>query len=190
MRPAARLDRWRRSCGFDGNDLRRYVDRAQWRLGLALLGLFLVAAPVLGARVAGAVHASGVRAERHGASAWERVDATVVRAEESRGRHRVTVAWTGPDGTRRNGGHTTWRDLAEGERLVVWVGAGNAVSASPPRTRAETRLYTAVAGAGVVAATGAPLLGAYLLARRRYDRIRHGMWDAAWARLDDHRIGP
>ncbi|RSN70975.1 Rv1733c family protein [Actinomadura sp. WAC 06369] len=190
MRPAARLDRWRRRCGFDRNDLRRYVDRAQWRLGLALLGIFLVAAPVLGAPVAGAVHESGVRAERHGASAWRRVDATVVRVADSRGRHRVTVAWTGPDGTRRTGVHTTGRDRAEGERVAVWVGAGDTVSAVPPRTRAETRFAAAAAGAGAVAAVGAPLLGAYLLARRRYDRIRRGMWDAAWARFDDHRIGP
>ncbi|GGV01704.1 hypothetical protein GCM10010182_19090 [Actinomadura cremea] len=190
MRPAARLDRWRRSCGFDRNDLRRYVDRAQWRFGLFLLALFLAAAPPLCAHVVGAVDDSGRRAERHGAATWKRVDATVVRVEEAGGRYRVTVAWTGPDGTRRTGECATWRRTAARDSLVVWAGAGGAVSTTPPRTREETVIYAVGAGIGVVLATGLPLLALYLWARHRYDRIRYRSWAAAWDRLDNHRIGP
>jgi hypothetical protein len=181
----ARVDRRRRACGFDRNDLRRDVDRAQWGLGLVLLILFLGVATPLGVHVARTVHASAVRE----AAAWHRVDATVVKTAESRGRHKITVTWTEPGGTRRTGDYTTWRGPRAGSRVTLWADSRSVSDVPPPRhSAAITR--AAVAAAGAVLAAGLPPLGLYRLVRHRCDRRRDRSWDAAWARLDNHRIGP
>lgn len=68
MKPSktwSRVNRWRRRCGFDDNDLRRRVDRVQWLSGLLLLVVFLVVTPALCARVVEQVNDSGSRAERY-----------------------------------------------------------------------------------------------------------------------------
>ncbi|MGW5410339.1 Rv1733c family protein [Actinomadura geliboluensis] len=185
----ARANRWRRSLGLDGNDLRRDVDRAQRRLGIILLMLFSGITPPLAVYTAWIVHDSGVRAERYEAATWHRVDATAVKIKQVKGRHQVTVAWTEPGGTRRTGDYTTLRGPDIGTRVRVWAGPGT-VSLLPPRDHSRTLAQTGLAVAGVALATGAPLLGLYRLARRRYNRRRDQLWDAAWARLDNHHIGP
>jgi hypothetical protein len=76
----ARANRWRRSCGFDGNDLWRDVDRRQWRLGLLLLMVFLSATPPLCAHVVQAVYGSGVRTEHHQGATRHRVEAITTAA--------------------------------------------------------------------------------------------------------------
>jgi hypothetical protein len=184
-----RIDRRRRSCGFDRNDLRRGVDRIQWRLGLLLLMVFLGAAPPLVAHAVLAAYGSGVRAEHRQAATRHRVEAAIVKVRDPGGRRTVTVAWTDPDGTRRTDDYTTWRGAGVGERLILWAGP-DGVSMTPPRRHAQTVVHTAVNGTGVALATGLPLLGVYWLVRARCDRRRYRMWDADWARLDDRRIGP
>ncbi|SNS11338.1 Rv1733c family protein [Actinomadura mexicana] len=185
----ARIDRRRRSCGFDRNDLRRDVDRVQWRLGLLLLVVFLSATPPLLSHAVQSAYGSGVRAERQQAATRHRVEATIVKVRDPGGRRTVTVAWTDPDGTRRTGDYTTWRGADVGERLLLWAGP-DGVSITPPRRHAQTVIHTTVAGAGVALATGLPVLCLYWLVRVRYDRRRYRLWDAEWARLDNHRIGP
>ncbi|MEV4002560.1 hypothetical protein [Actinomadura sp. NPDC049753] len=185
----ARIDRWRRGCGFDRNDLRRNVDRVQWRLGLLLLIVFLSATPPLLSHAVQTAYGSGVRAERQQAATRHRVEATIVKVRDPGGRRTVTVAWTDPDGTRRTGDYTTWRGAGVGERLILWAGP-DGVSITPPRRHAQTVIHTAVAGTGVALATGLPALCLYWLVRARCDRCRYRSWDAEWARLDNHRIGP
>ncbi|MEU8802891.1 hypothetical protein [Spirillospora sp. NPDC048819] len=189
MRMPARADRWRRTFGFDANDLRRDVDRAQWRIGLFLLALFLIVAPPLSVHTAQAVHDSGTRSERQKAAASHRVNATVVQAEQLRGGYRVTVAWSDPDGTRRTGDFTTWSRVRAGDRIWAWASPGG-VSLTPPNRHAQTVVNTVAAGTGVVLAVGLPLFGLYGLVRLGCDRRRDRLWDAAWARLDNHSIGP
>ncbi|MCP9948950.1 Rv1733c family protein [Actinomadura madurae] len=184
----ARADRWRRSCGFDANDLRRDVDRVQWRLGLLLLMIFFSVTPPLCAHVAGDVYHSGVKTERHEAATRHRVVATIVNVEPD-GQRRTTIAWTAADGTRHTRDHLTVRGGQVGDRLIVWVGP-DAVSMFPPRRHALTIIHTAAIGAGVVPAVGLPLLSVYMLVRKRCDRHRSRQWDAEWVHLDDHRIGP
>lgn len=184
-----RADRWRRSCGLDDNDMRRDVDRVQWRLGVLLLMVFLCAAPPLSAHAARSVHQSGVRKERYEAATLERAEATIVKAGEAEGRRRVTVSWTAKDGTPRAGDYTTWRGAEVGDRLIVWAGDGT-VTNRPPRGRTRTAVLAASAGAGAVLAAGLPPLGLYALLRRRCDRHRYRLWDAGWARFDSRHIGP
>jgi hypothetical protein len=185
----ARANRWRRSCGFDGNDLWRDVDRRQWRLGLLLLMVFLSATPPLCAHVVQAVYGSGVRTEHHQGATRHRVEAIVVKVREAGGRREVTVAWAGADGMRQTGDFTTWRGAEDGERLILWAGP-EGISITPPRRRAQTVIHTTAAGAGVGLATGLPLLGLYRLARKRCDRRRYQLWDVEWARFDNYQIGP
>jgi hypothetical protein len=184
-----RVDRWRRRFGFDANDLRRDVDRTQWRAGLVLLVMFLVVAPPLTATVAGGVYDSGVRAERRDAATWNRVDATIVETGVLRVGHRVTVTWTDPDGTRRTGEFTALNRVRVGDTVPAWAGHGT-VSGTLPSRHGRTVIGTTAAATGTVLAVGSPLLGLYALVRRRCDRRRDRLWDAAWARLDNHRIGP
>jgi hypothetical protein len=54
------MDRRRRSCGFDRNDLRRGIDRWQWSIGLILLMAGTAVASVAAVRVSGAIYESGV----------------------------------------------------------------------------------------------------------------------------------
>jgi hypothetical protein len=123
------------------------------------------------------------------AAAWYWGDAIVVKIEEVRGRRRVTVAWTEPDRTRRTGDYTTWRGSDVGSRVTAWAGLST-VSLLPPREHSRTIAQTGVAASGVALATGLPLLGLYRLIRRGCDRRRYRLWDAAWARLDNHHTGP
>lgn len=184
-----RIDQWRRRLGFDANDLRRTVDRVQWRIGLALLAVFLAVTPPLAASAAGHVYDAGLRAERRDAAAWQRVDATVAEVDPLRAGHRVTVTWTGPDGTRRSGDFTTVDRVRPGDVIPAWTRDG-AVAAARPGRHGLTVVDTAAAGAGVALAVGLSLLGVHLLVRRHCDRRRERLWDAAWARFDNHRIGP
>lgn len=184
-----RVNRRRRSWGFDGNDLRRDVDRLQWRLGLLSLMLFLSVTPPLCANVVQGVYVSGVRTEHHQVATRHRVEATVVRVRDLGSRQEVTVSWTAAEGTRHTNEYTTWRGAEVGERLILWA-SPEGVSLAPPRRRTQTVIRTIAAGAGVTFATGLPLLGLYWLARRRCDRYRYRLWDAEWVHLDDHRIGP
>lgn len=185
----ARADRWRRRCGFDANDLRRDVDRTQWRIGLVLLTLFLTVAPPLAVFASQTVYDLSKRNARQEAATWKPVTATVVDAEGRRGGYHVTVTWIEQDGTQRTGNLTSWSRVAVGERIEAWAGP-DAVTFVPPSRRGQTVVFTAAAGAGVVLAAGSPLFITYRLVRRRFDRRRDRLWDVAWARLDNHHIGP
>ncbi|WP_067461227.1 Rv1733c family protein [Actinomadura macra] len=187
--PWVRLNRWRRSCGFDDNDLRRDVDRNQRMLGLLLLITFLAVAPPVCVRVSQAVYSSGVRAERHEALTRHRVDATVVKVDNLRSGRQVTVVWDDRNGSRRTGSYTTWHGASVGGHPKVWADSAT-VGDEPPRRHAQTIADTLVTGPSVTAALGLPLLGAYALVRRRCDLRRYRLWDAEWAAFDRRRIGP
>lgn len=184
-----RLNRRRRSWGFDRNDLRREVDRAQMFYGLLLLVVFIAVTPLICARAVQAAHHSGVRAERYEAATRHRVDATVVDIKRLHTGREVTVIWIASDGTLRSGHYTTWRGARLGDRPKVWAGPGG-VGEDPPRSHARTVGDAAAAGATTVAAAGLVPAGIYLLLRRRYDERRYRMWDEAWAGFDRRRIGP
>ncbi|HEU5023885.1 MAG TPA: hypothetical protein VFV01_03090 [Spirillospora sp.] len=186
---AQRADCWRRRFGFDRNALRRDVDRAQWLIGLFLMLAGLVAGVLVSVRVGEDVYGAGVRTEHREAATLRRVDATVTAAEETRSGREVTVSWTDPSGTVRTAVYTTWRGVAVGDRLRLWAGPAGARD-EPPRTHARTISDTAAYELGALTATGLVFAGLYLPVRRRCDRLRDERWDAAWADLDRHSIGP
>lgn len=189
-----RLGRVRRRCGFDRNELRRKVDRVQWRLGLALLAAFLLVAPVAAVWVASWSYHSGLRVERHEVATRHAVVATVggaggfATAGTERYLHQtVQATWQAPDGTARTGQIPAWKNVKPGARQRIWIDGTGRLTVRP-RPHSRTVVDAGYAAAGAVLAAALPLLTAYLLIRRRCDRLRDALWDAEWARIDPHRI--
>ncbi|TMR04220.1 hypothetical protein ETD83_09055 [Actinomadura soli] len=145
---------------------------------------FLVVTPGLCVQAVQHARDSGARAERQEAATRHRVDATVVNVGRSRSGREVTVTWIDRDGTLRSGHYRSWRGAQIGDHPEVWAGPGHRVNDSPPRTHARTVGDMASAGAATATAAGLPLLGLYMLLRRRLDHRRYRAWDEAWASLD------
>ncbi|MFC4907062.1 hypothetical protein [Actinomadura gamaensis] len=171
--------------GFDSNPLRRDVDRFQWLTGLVLVLLFLVFAPVMGLRVGEAYYAKGVRTERVEATAWRPVSADVTRVTERKRGYRVDVLGTAADGHRLTGSYTTSRATVVGDHVSLWA-TPSRLTDTPPRRHARTITDTVVAVAASTLVVAAPLALVHLVTRRRCDRLRSRLWDAAWARFDRH----
>ncbi|WP_030170968.1 Rv1733c family protein [Spirillospora albida] len=188
------LNHWRRRCGFTRNPLRRDVDRAQWLFGLLLLLAFASAAPFIGAQAARVVYDAGVAVERRDSAARHAVEATVVKVDGRRPRHVVTVTWTGLDGVARTATYTTARGPVEDDHVRLWAGSrpenAGTVSDVPPRRHSQTVGDATAAVIGVLVLMAVPSLGAYVLMRRRCDRRREEMWDAAWAGFAARHINP
>ncbi|MDL4817560.1 Rv1733c family protein [Actinomadura opuntiae] len=189
--PAA-LRGLRRRCGFDGNPLRRAVDRRQRAVGIGAAAAFAIAAPAACASAASLAYTAGVRAERAESAGHHRIIARVTGIEEQNdGEQRYSYArlgWTTPDGR----AHTTvipaGRSARPGTTRRIWVDARGERSPRP-QNRADTVAGAVFAGAGAAGAAALPPLAVYLAVRRRCDRGREEMWDAAWARLDRPHIG-
>lgn len=183
----AGLGRLRRRIGFDGNELRRDVDRRQRAAGLLLLLLFVGAGLPVCWQIARNAYDSGVRAERYEAVTRHRVDATVLKVDDLASGHRVTVTWREPGGRVRTGSYDTWYRAVAGEHLKLWAGPAG-VSDVEPRRHARTVGEAVGAGLGAATTAGVPVLVAYLVVRRRADRRRDRFWDAEWERLDAGRF--
>ncbi len=181
----SRLDGLRRRWGFDANPLRRDVDRRQWRTGFALVVLFLLIAPVGALRVGAASYDRGVRTEHAEAATRRPVSGVVTGVTEHKRGFRVDVTGTGPGGHQVTGSYTTARATAVGDRVKLWA-TPSRLTDVPPRRHARTVSDTVVAVGTAPVAVAAPLVLVYFLVRRRCDRVRFRLWDAAWTGLDRH----
>lgn len=196
MRPSAAIERFhrtRRRLGFDRNDLRRGIDRLQWRVGLALALLFVVTGTTVGFLAAKPVYDNGLRAERQERAARHQVVATVLGSAVLTGtqegviRHVTRVRWTERDGTSRTGTAETWASARPGETRRLWVDSAGRETA-PPRSHGRTVFDTACTATGGAVAVGLLLLVAYMLVRQHCDRLRAVEWDVAWAGFHTRRI--
>lgn len=193
-RPVSRLGRCRRRFGFDRNELRRQIDRTQWRTGLAMLVLFLLAAPAAAWFAAGWSLETGLRAEHRERATRYPVVVTVAgpaglaATAADRYLHQTVLAsWQAPDGTRRTGQLPAWKGARAGSRHQIWVDRAGA-PVPRPRPHSRTVVDAGYAAAGAAMAAGLPLLCLYGLVRRRCDRRRYAAWDAEWARMDQPYI--
>ncbi|MFC0040725.1 hypothetical protein [Actinomadura rayongensis] len=189
---AAGVGRLRRRLGFDRNPLRRPVDRVQWTVGLVLLGLFLVVAPLVAGRTATRTYDAGVRTERvQGASRYHAVArVTDVRVKQDGGRNSSKYAvlrWDAPDGTIRTAETWAWFGAAPGDRRGIWADTDGRLTGRPQK-HAETIANASLAGIVATGAAGLPFLAAYLLVRQSCDRRRRIQWETELARLGRHRI--
>ncbi|KAB2358706.1 Rv1733c family protein [Actinomadura montaniterrae] len=191
-RARAGLLRLRRRLGFERNALRRGVDRRQRAVGIGAAAVFAVVAPPACAGVASMAYAAGVRAERAESAGHHRITARVAGIEKQDGdEQRYTyarLAWTAPDGRERSAVIAAGRTTRLGAPLRIWVDERGEMSRRP-QDRTGTVAGAVFAGAGAAGAAALPPLAVYLLVRRRCDRDREEMWDAAWARLDRPHIG-
>ncbi|GAA2576941.1 hypothetical protein SMC26_29925 [Actinomadura fulvescens] len=184
--PMRRL--WRR-LGLERNELRRRIDRVQRLAALGLLALFLLAAPPVAGWCASWSYDSGLRAERAEHAERRQVLATVVStggvgSTGDRYVHETVHArWTAPDGTARTGSLPSWKGAKPGVTKRIWVDHKGTV-AIRPRPHSRTVTDAAYAALAATTAVGIPILAAYGLLRRRFDRVRAAEWEAAWARMD------
>ncbi|MFB4315547.1 hypothetical protein [Actinomadura sp. 21ATH] len=189
--------RLRRRLGLERNVLRRPVDRAQRRIAVGLLVLLVAIAVPLASWAAAWAYDLGSRAERAERAERREVVATVVATGGTSSRdpyyvhETLQATWArpepGPDGERtRTGTLPSWKDAEVGQTRRIWVDREGAPAVRPrPHSRTVTdAMYAAFAA---TLAAGAPVLLAYLLVRRRCDRHRDALWDAAWARMDADR---
>lgn len=182
--------RLRRRLGLERNELRRGVDRVQRAVALALLVLLLVAAPPVAAWCGGLAYDAGLRAERQEHAQRQKVWATVVAtggfaaAGERYVHETVRATWPRPvDGRPRTGTLPSWKGAEVGARKQIWVDREGRLAVRP-RPHSRTVTDAVYAGGAAALAVGAPVLLAYVVVRRRCDRYRDRMWDAAWARMD------
>ncbi|MBO2464744.1 Rv1733c family protein [Actinomadura violacea] len=191
-RARAALLRVRRRLGFEPNALRREVDRRQRAVGVGAAAVFAVLAPPACAGVVCAAYAAGVRAEHAESAGHHRLTAHVSGIEkQDDGEQRYTYArlsWTAPDGATRSAVIAAGRTTRLGATVPIWVDERGAMSRRP-QGRTDTVAGAVFAGAGAAGAAALPPLAVYLLVRRRCDRDRAALWDAAWARLDRPHIG-
>ncbi|MFB4295343.1 hypothetical protein [Actinomadura sp. NTSP31] len=190
-RVAAALRRLRRRFGFDGNPLRREVDRRQRAVGIGAAAAFAIAAPPACASAASLAYGAGVHAERAESAAHHRITARVTGIEEQSGEQRYSyarLAWTTRDGRAHTAVIPAGRKTRPGTVRRIWVD-DRGEKTPRPQDRADTVAGAVFAGAAAVGAAALPPLAVYLVVRRRCDRGREEMWDTAWARLDRPHIG-
>jgi hypothetical protein len=184
-----RLNRIRRNLGLDRNELRRPIDRHQRAAGLALVGVFLLTAPLASLRVAELAYDAGVRAEHQDSVDRHQVTAKILGVEQSAtgATGRFRVGWTEPDGTYRTGVAATSQRVGRSDMRRIWVDSSGTPT-TRPRTRYQAYTDGATAGAGVTVGIGGALAVVYGLLRHRWDRRRDQFWEAEWARIDSRWI--
>ncbi|MGZ3097661.1 Rv1733c family protein [Streptomyces sp. H72] len=189
MRAIGGLWHWRH------NPLCRRTDLAEAWVALAGLLSILLAAPLIGVVVGGAVQDLLQRSVREQHESRHRVTATVIRTlerppltldpEGAAGGNlhsRVLAGWSAPDGSRHEGPVTAGLDdPGAGDRFALWTdGQGRAVAR--PLDSASATTHATLAGLG--AALGAAALVeagrrfvVWRMVRRRYARL-----DQEWER--------
>lgn len=186
---AGRLVRLRRRLGLERNGLRRRVDRVQRLVALGLLLLLLAAAPPVAALAVSWSYDAGTHAEKAERASRQQVVATVTSAggvgsSDDRYIHEtVQATWPGPGGEPRVGTLPTWKNAKAGAQRTIWVDRNGDMTVRP-RPHSRTVTDAVYAGAAAVLGCALPVLCAYVLVRRRCDRHRDALWEAAWARLD------
>jgi hypothetical protein len=188
-----------RVLGWDGNPVRRRIDRLEGSLLIGLIAVFLIAAPVLAQLADQGIRAAGLRQERAEAG-WHQVwavvqgDAPAGRAPQGRYPWPAkpvdkAVRWTAPGGQPRSGWVLVGAEVAPGSRSRVWVTRQGSLTGPPLR---PAQLRDRIATTGVLTACGAGVLlvfvglaGRCLLYQRR---LAH--WDRAWRAVEPQWTRP
>ena len=183
----ARLVRFVRAWGFDRNPMRRPIDRVETVVAIFLTLLFLVVAPLVIAGAVSRTYDAGVRAEKHQLATRHSVSVTVLGEAgiatdgTGNGIHRVVqVSWR-DHGVSRTATVPELQGDKAGKHRALWLDSAGRVVARP-RDRAQTASDAVLAGVFALAATGLPIGGCWLLARKRLDRRRLVQWEDDWAK--------
>lgn len=179
---------WRRAArflGWDGNPLRRGIDRAESLAMTVLIGVLVIAGPVLAVSVARVADAAALR-QQHAEAGWYPARATLEQgADESvSDGSDWAVAWVKARWTLRNGRVEQGLvpaalDARAGQYVQVWLTKGGhlthqRLSESDIRDQVTFAVLLTVTGWAVALALGA--LAVRVLANRR----RMAGWQREW----------
>jgi len=189
------LRRAARGAGFTRNPLRRACDRVEARVTLALLTLYVFAAPLLAWQAGTAVYRDGVITERSQIG-YVRVVAVLVEPAGQRVADTTAVPdtvfaqahWTSPTGTDRVGRVPARSGAPAGTRVSIWVDpTGSRVD--QPRRREQTVALTWTVSALVPLGLLTLLVAARALVRRVLDARRLAEWERQWLLVEPRWSG-
>ncbi len=174
-----------RFLGWDGNPLRRGIDRAESLAMTVLIGVLVIAGPVLAVSVARVADAAALH-QQHAEAGWYQARATLEQgADESVSDGSdwdvawVKARWTRRDGRVEEGQVPTALDARAGQFVPIWLTqAGHLthapLSESDIRDQVTFAVLLTVTGWAVALALGA--LAVRVLANRR----RMAGWQREW----------
>jgi hypothetical protein len=174
-----------RFLGWDGNPLRRGIDRAESLAMTVLIGVLVIAGPVLAVSVARVADAAALR-QQHAEKGWYPTTATLEQgADESMSDGSdwdiawVKARWTLLDGRVEKGLVPAALDARAGQQLTIWLTpAGHLthprLSETDIRDQVTFAVLLTVTGWAVALALGA--LAVRVLANRR----RMAGWQREW----------
>lgn len=174
-----------RFLGWDGNPLRRDVDRAERLAMTVLIGVLVVAGPVLAVSVARAADAAALHQQQAEANWYPRTATLLQGADEAMSTSSdwnvawVKAQWTPRDGKVATGLLPTALDARAGQHVQIWLTPGGRVTHPP---LAETDIRDQVMFAILVTVTGwavALALGAAAV-RMVANRRRMAGWQREW----------
>jgi hypothetical protein len=174
-----------RFLGWDGNPLRRGIDRAESLAMTVLIGVLVIAGPVLAVSVARVADAAALR-QQHAEAGWYQARATLEQgADESMANGSdwdiawVEASWTLRDGKVAHGMVPAALDVRAGQHVQIWL-TKNGHLTHQPLTETDIRdqvtfaVLLTVTGWAVALALGA--VAVRVLANRR----RMAGWQREW----------
>ena len=180
-----------------GNPLARNADRVEAALVILVVGIWLLALPIVAA--AGSIwwpEASATAVEEQHA----RVSTSAVLTENAAdflfsqsgnpisGQVPVAARWVAPDGSERAGTVSAAGGAKIGDTVQIWVDRSGDLTAAPMSSTGAA-LLVVVAVTGVWVAIGAVLAACWLTVRWRLGRRRIAGWDHDWKRVEPHWSG-
>jgi hypothetical protein len=170
--------------GWDGNPLRRRIDRVEAAMVAGLIAVFLISAPMLAAAAGHLIGSAGMR-EQRAEVAWRLVPATLQGSMPGQipsgpaDRIWVPARWTAPNGQARRGRIPVSLTDAVSGSTRVWVTRSGSLT-GPPLRHSRLQAHIAIAEWLTALVLGlllclAGVAGQILLARRRL-----ADWNRAW----------
>lgn len=180
------MRRLSRTLGWDRNPLRRRIDRVEAFIFAALIGTFLVSAPLV-VIMAGRAVLAETSIVRRAEEGWRQVTAVVERppavpAAEFAGTFpsaTILARWTAPDGRRCWGWLSATSMTQPGSRVQVWVDRSGTLTGRPVST-ALLHVLSTVAEACAPAVLALVLYATGRAVRCVLDLRRFTGWERAW----------
>ena len=176
-RAAARL-------GWDGNPLRRPVDRAESTVLTVLVSTFVVAWLVLCVLIGVVTYGAGVHMEHAEQSQWHTVQATLRESAAQATSAQWAAAWVPaeweyPQHQQHTGLVATALNAQAGQKVAIWVNQAGQQTSEPltPASIEDQVAFSILVLTTVVAVVLALAVGAV---RMMFDRRRMAGWQRAW----------
>ncbi|KAB1142358.1 hypothetical protein F7R91_29370 [Streptomyces luteolifulvus] len=178
--------RWRR------NPLKRRSDTVETWIGVALVAMLLLAAPIVGRATAAVAERAALDQSRdlHRVTARlvEDAPATTVRFSGSaiNNHVRATVWWTTADDSPRTDTALVKAGTKAGAPTAVWLDDAGRMRPAPP-TAAQASSQGVALGTAAGAGVCMLALGIWWIARLGLEGHRRSQWERAWSDFDRHR---